>query len=244
MVDPRAYVDPLIPSLIPVPATQAGVCQTCRSSCTEGFDECRQCSATRSLFGSLPAVLPIALMTSEHPLYDALRGYKGSLDEGARRRHRMTAAALLATFVRNHAACMGEFDFVTAIPSMRRVAVRELIDRITGLSEHYQDVITVRAPWTTRDPSEDRYVATRLARGKRVLVIDDTFTSGSTLFSACHALTSAGAIVVGPIVIGRYVRTDFEPSRQLVDRLRGQPWRPERCLRCGGGVRFITSTLL
>ena len=52
----------------------------------------------------------------------------------------------------------------------------------------------------------DRFGVLRDVRGERVLIIDDTFTMGPTMFSAVAALRAAGAVIVGPVVVGRHVR--------------------------------------
>lgn len=242
MADPKPYVARLIPSLLPVPATQPGVCEICHSS-TDSRSRCVQCAQAMHDFGELPDVLPIALMTIESPLYEVLRGYKGSAHESVRRRHRLTAAALLATFQRSHESCIGQFDSVTAIPSQTRVAVHELIQLISGLREHYTDTLVPAGPWAPRELRADRYSATRNVTDERILVIDDTFTSGATVFSACETLRQAGAIVVGPVVIGRFLRLGWEPSDRLRQHLSRTRWDDRACLRCSGGVRFGDSVL-
>ena len=223
-------------------AAQVGVCEVCHSS-SDGQARCRQCADATTGFGVLPDVLPIALMTVESPLYEALRGYKSRAPESVRKRHRLTAAALLATFKRAHATCIGDFDSVAAIPSQTRVAVHELIQLISGLGEHYVEALATAGPWTPRELRPERYRAIRNVAGERILVIDDTFTSGATVFSACEALRRAGAVVVGPVVIGRFVRLDWEPSDRLHRELSTRRWIDTECLRCSGGVRLRDSGL-
>ena len=75
MADAAEFVAPLISSLLPVPATQGGICAVCHSS-SGTYPECYQCKEAATLLGPLDSVLPIALTTSDRPLYEALRGYK------------------------------------------------------------------------------------------------------------------------------------------------------------------------
>jgi adenine/guanine phosphoribosyltransferase-like PRPP-binding protein len=44
--------------------------------------------------------------------------------------------------------------------------------------------------------------------GMRVLLLDDTFTSGATFQSAASTLALAGAAVVAGVVVGRVISTD------------------------------------
>jgi predicted amidophosphoribosyltransferase len=242
MADPKPYVARLIPSLLAVPGTQPGVCECCHSS-TDSHSRCAQCARAMLDFGVLPDILPIALMTSESPLYEALRGYKGGAGESVRTAHRRTSAALLATFIRSHRSCIGQFDSVTAIPSQTRVAVHELIQLISGLREHYTEALAPVGLWAPRELRADRYSVTRDMTGERILVVDDTFTSGATVFSACETLRQAGATVVGPVVIGRFLRLGWEPSDRLHQQLSRTRWEDSACLRCSGGVHFGDSLL-
>ena len=80
----------------------------------------------------------------------------------------------------------------------------------------------------------DRFEVLRDVGGERVLVLDDTFTRGPMLFSAVGALREAGAVIVGPLIIGRHVQPGWGPSRELLSWLRGRPWEEGRCCRCAG----------
>ena len=49
-----------------------------------------------------------------------------------------------------------------------------------------------------------------------MLLIDDTYTSGATVQSAASALQMAGAKVVAVVVVGRYVKPDFNYRTQAL----------------------------
>ncbi len=83
----------------------------------------------------------------------------------------------------------------------------------------------------------DQFSVTEDVGGKRVLLLDDTFTTGAKLFSAAAALRSAGAEVVGPVVIGRHVQTSWAPSQEMMSWLADRRWDESRCCRCGGEQR-------
>jgi adenine/guanine phosphoribosyltransferase-like PRPP-binding protein len=48
------------------------------------------------------------------------------------------------------------------------------------------------------------------------LVLDDTWTTGARAQSLAYALKKAGAASVAVVVLGRHIRPEHEPSRQLL----------------------------
>lgn len=55
----------------------------------------------------------------------------------------------------------------------------------------------------------DRYATARRLDGESVLLIDDTWVSGSSAQSAAAALRNAAAARVGCVVIGRWLTPSF-----------------------------------
>ena len=83
----------------------------------------------------------------------------------------------------------------------------------------------------------DEGASQRIA-GQRVLLLDDTFTTGRSIAAAHRALANAGAKIVGPLVIGRHFHPDYETSVDLWDYLRKHTWSLKRCGICGPGRLF------
>src|SRR6266536_285893 len=107
------------------------------------------------------------------PVHNLLRGYKDGPEE-LRARFLPRVAALLARFVDEHGKCIGHWETVTAVPSSKGRPGRHPLVRAIGMvssmaSDHAFEV------------------ATRLG-GRRVLLVDDTFTSGAELQSAARPL--------------------------------------------------------
>jgi adenine/guanine phosphoribosyltransferase-like PRPP-binding protein len=68
--------------------------------------------------------------------------------------------------------------------------------------------------------------------GKRILLIDDTLTTGATAQSAASALSNGGATVVGILTIGRMIKPSFsETVNEYWQKQRG-PRRPFTFDRC------------
>jgi predicted phosphoribosyltransferase len=68
--------------------------------------------------------------------------------------------------------------------------------------------------------SREKYAPIRELSGESVLLLDDTWTRGASMQSAAATLKAAGAGAVGAMVIGRYVRRDFDDHAARVDAIR------------------------
>lgn len=225
---------PLRPGLLPVPgAGQPGVCRYCHSACDLGYAQCYPClEAVRSV-GAVE-VLPISMSVEAGLFHRHLRGYKDDRSPEVRARMSLRLAALVAVFLANHRECIGAFDSVVLVPSPTRTAVEAIVGRSQAPRDLHRPALAVSGVGTKRDLRADRFTVTRTVAGERVLVLDDTFTRGPTLFSAVGALRLAGAVVVGPVVLGRHLQPTWGPSRDLLSWLSPRPWDEGRCCRCDG----------
>jgi hypothetical protein len=65
--------------------------------------------------------------------------------------------------------------------------------------------------------------------GAAVLVLDDTWTTGSRVQSASYALRAAGASTVVAVVLGRHVNPDWEPWQPILKTVKKTPFDLDRC---------------
>lgn len=77
--------------------------------------------------------------------------------------------------------------------------------------------------------ASDEGFCCREAEGRRVLLLDDTYTSGARCQSAASALVAAGASVAAVLVIARLVRPAFRSGRPYWSRQRSSPFELARC---------------
>jgi hypothetical protein len=161
-------------------------------------------------------------------MHTALRGYKDRLEQRARDRFTRDLLAIFWRFVRGHERCIAEavgtsgFDAVTTVPSKAtaRDEARGRLRAIVGehcrpTTDRYVRVLRpVDGSHQARRFDPDRYRATQRLDGARVLLIDDTWTTGSSAQSAACVLRQAGARTVALIVLGRYLDFDFADHRQ------------------------------
>ena len=184
------------------------MCTTCRRT-TNGFERCLQCNRQLQAFGQELAddLVPISLAFKGTQLAHVLWNYKNSDRDDVRRRFTDELLTVLANFLRQHADCLGDLDVVTVVPSSqgRTSPLVDVLGRRLGLTRgRFAEMLTTSGD-NTRKMRPECYEVTVDVRGKSVLLVDDTWTSGSSLQSAAVALKRAGATRVAGLVIGRHL---------------------------------------
>jgi predicted amidophosphoribosyltransferase len=207
------------------PRPGPGVCEVCFTF-TEGHERCFVCGRQNS---ALDAVAPISYSVAGGQLHHALAGYK-RLEGEVARRLQVEVAAVLWRFLADHEACIARgaaattFDVVTTVPSSSRERdenhpLRRIVGELARPTrDRYERLLTrssVEVPERAFDAR--KYQVTRTLSGESVLLVDDTWTTGSGAQSAAAALRDAGAGPVAAVVIGRHVKRDW---RENESRLR------------------------
>jgi hypothetical protein len=65
--------------------------------------------------------------------------------------------------------------------------------------------------------------------GQTVLLLDDTWTTGSRVQSAACTLKEAGAAKVVAVVLGRHVNPEYAGWKPLLDTMRERPFQLDHC---------------
>lgn len=215
----------------------SGLCVVCHGPAGRGSARCYPCDLHRQCAqGSLAdVVVPVAFAVKGSPHARHLWQYK-SARPPAETRARAAAAlrALLLVFLCDHGVCLWR---AATIPRPTHLAVvptargRPGMHPLRALIAPY-----LRLPWAglaarpggeqVRDLDPDRFSAA-VPPGARVLLIDDTWTTGSSAQSAAMALRRAGARSVVTVVLGRHVgRADATLSGLGPGAM---PFHPESC---------------
>jgi hypothetical protein len=230
-------LQPLRSRLIPIPGDAPGVCATCHSGCSESYEACYHCNAARKAV-SLPPFVPITMSVESEQMHFALRHYKDDTREDARSRLSNQLAALLSEFVELHSACLGDVDSWIPVPSTKRRAPAGIVGRVASLNGRVADVLTPKRTLGRGEFDAGAFALTGSGNsGSRAVVFDDTFTTGSAVFSAAAALQAQGTEVAAVVVIGRHVKPSFLPNAALLEWLRDVPWSPDCCVLCGPATR-------
>jgi hypothetical protein len=238
--------DPHLSIYVPSPAAGPGVCAGCHGATGSGWVRCWSCNTSRQgVQHPLELIVPISLTRTDldAQLYNVLRDYKNASDPRVSGVHRQHIAAILLRFLGRHRTCIeraagGAYDTITVVPSKRRAPdALHPLELAVALAEPLQqqhERLLLPGPESIRrnTPSDRAYVATDAARGRNVLLLDDTLTSSASLQSAASALTLGGATVVAGVVVGRVIdvsNDNYPEKRALWERQAGQPFTFDRC---------------
>ena len=199
----------------PDPTAARGLCALCRGPGQPGLARCYRCDRyAQYLPGLLPdVVVPVAYAPKGGPHATNLWRYK-SQQPGADDA-RAELRALLLVFLRDHRACvlrragMTRASHVAVVPSRRGRAGPHPLQQLAAPYLRLSWVpMTLTRPDDpmSHDPDPGRFEAGPLARAS-VLLLDDTWTTGSSAVSAAAALRLAGARSVALVVLGRHLDT-------------------------------------
>lgn len=207
----------------------SGVCRTCAAPVGPNYTLCRSCDLTARAAGSPRALVDrIAFMTyaiEGGQAYSALRGYK---TPAAQRRHWNAVATWTVWFLRRHAPAAhhlagsrGEPWRWATIPSVRSGRTGEhplhrIVAHTWAAHAEAPLVLTRLDDDHDRGYTPDRFTAKPLPPGSHVVLIDDSWTTGANLQSAATALKAAGSGRVSAMVLGRLLRSDWEPTRRFI----------------------------
>lgn len=188
-------------------------------------------SARRTCLGTLPAPVTPALPSAFPPALTPAATFA------------LTPAkllvALLLVFLRDHGPCvwraagMAAPSHVAVVPSARnRPGVHPLLALISPYLAGPRIELSARpGDHPVRDLDPGRFSAQPVP-GASVLLLDDTWTTGSTGQSAAMALRQAGAVSIAIVVLGRHVSAVGAGSPVARRRDVGpaaMPFRPESC---------------
>jgi len=219
--------DPYIWTLTPPPPVGDGVCEICHNAPGPGYARCWSCFNTmRQVSRPVSLVVPISLYRRSGQLHHVLWGYKNLDNQAAGTELRTRVAALLYRFFDEHGehvqgAAGSAWDVITTVPSSRERGGSHPLERAISMApplrDSYERLLRRGEVETGHNQASDRgFEAATGVAGTRVLLVDDTFTSGARLQSAASALALAGATVLGAVVVGRFIDPSFSDETQAL----------------------------
>jgi predicted amidophosphoribosyltransferase len=215
---------PYVNFLVRVPPGGPGVCTVCHSTVNVSFTRCYQCGPAVQVLGNATADLTafVSMAPRSEQLARELFTYKHP-NVRAEDRQRKTAglAAVLWKWLGTHKTCLvnrlgiSDFDLITSVPStsgrLNHPLKTVVAGVVSGSGRQYADLLSLARGDLDQRAQAARFRATSALGGARVLVIDDTWTSGAKAQSASAALKAAGAQTVAVVAIGRWFNPGYSP---------------------------------
>lgn len=220
----------------PVTAEEVGTCSLCRAPTPVGamgtpYEQCYNCKHEYSLV--LDGFVPMCY-SIHHGLEGLLWCAKNEPDDAWLR---LPLSSLLWSFTHKHLKCIedaygGGFDVRVVIPShsSTRGGVNHLervVKAVPRMAKQWEFGVLRKSLLSKADSRRRKIVPNLFAAdgsvaGKRVLLLDDTFTSGGTMASAAYALKDAGAAAVVGLAFGRQLHVGWGDSQDLISSLPGR----------------------
>lgn len=210
-------------ALILPPLPSEKVCAWCRGLLGGRIGTCFNCEDNaRALDGSVQPIVAVSIYSKPGTLRDWLTFYKDDGETLADPIAGQAVGRIFARFIERNPEWIDslELDGAIVVPSTVRSPPHPLavllqtngsmpFPILTGLSRTSGKLGHNR-------PNPNAFQVTPELAGKRILLLDDVYTSGARSQSAAFALRSAGATVAGLFVLGRRYNPDYSEDSATV----------------------------
>ena len=212
-------------ALVLPPGVLDDVCRWCHGLLADRDTMCFNCEEnSRALDGVLQPIIPISLYAKPSPMRDWLTFYKDDGDVAADTTAQTAIGTILERFFienYNWLASLGA-DGAIVVPSTLRPPPHPLAvllqERRSLPFSVMHGLSRTTATLGHNQPSKEAFAASEDLRGKRILLLDDVYTSGARAQSAAYALRRIGAEIVALCVIGRRYNPDYSQQSSTVFR--------------------------
>jgi hypothetical protein len=218
-------------------------CAVCAAP-VDGFSRCWRCEQNQRIGGLADVVVPLTYAIGGTQSATMLWHYKDDPVRAVREQHSLIINWLLFLAISAHERCIGA---VAGMPVSRRVAIPSLSGRagehpFTALARWMNAVgdslslVASPGAMCDRAVSGDKFVVRPGVRldGQHVLVLDDTWTTGSNAQSAAVALRRAGAERVSVMVVGRWLSPGYGSTGGFIEKRLQRDFDANVCPVTGG----------
>jgi hypothetical protein len=216
-------------------------CRVCAAP-VDGFDRCWRCEQARRIAGVADVVAPLTYAIAGTPSAALVRDYKNHPARSVRESHGAVINGLVRLGITRHEHCIGR---AAKLAVSSRLVIPSLTSRpgrhpFAALAQPICSgaVALMPAPDARCDRAiNDKFVLAPAARldGQHVLILDDTWTTGSTAQSAALAVRRAGATAVSVLVVGRWLSPDRAGMADFIATRLHRDYDPDICPVTGGG---------
>lgn len=219
-------------------------CSVCAGP-VDGFVRCWRCNRDRHRPGLADLVAPLTYAIDRKQSGILLRHYKDGISADAMVGHRRVVRRLLYLGIMKHQKCIEKLigkriSMRVTVPSLNQ---RPGIHPFTAMAQDMRAVDNSRlALAPKRGATRDRVIsanqfevlASSGLNGRHILILDDTWTTGSNTQSAALSLREAGADHVSVMVVGRWLSETFGNGAEFVRTRLRRDYDPFLCPATGG----------
>ncbi|PPJ36384.1 amidophosphoribosyltransferase [Nocardia nova] len=218
-------------------------CAVCAGP-VDGYKRCFKCNEARSTAGIADLVTSMVYGVKSQQSGNLLRHYKDDPMPQVRERMQAIISRILFLGITLHEACIGR---VVGQPVSMRVTVPSLRNRcgthpFADLAAAISAVDPFAELQAVNHVGDDRPIDAGLFRpnyaaafrGHHVLVLDDTWVTGSRAQSAALAVRAGGATKVSIMTIGRWLRPTHHPTSTFIPKHLQNDYDPSVCPVTGG----------
>jgi hypothetical protein len=209
----------------------------------DGFDRCWRCRQHARIPGVADVVAPLSYAIADTGSATLLHHYKNDPARPVRERYSLIVNWVLWLGITLHERCI-------AAAAGRPVSLRMVIPSLTGragrhpLADIAHSMNVVSGTIALAPAAEavcDRAINDKFALhpdarldGQHVLILDDTWTTGSNAQSAALTVRRAGAAAVSVMIIGRWLSPGHGPTADFIKTRLQCDYDPTRCPVTGG----------
>ncbi|WP_143556954.1 hypothetical protein [Serinibacter salmoneus] len=209
--------------LVLPPGNLAGVCPWCQGALAGKQARCVNCEENAgALGGTVEPIIPISLYAKPSPLRDWLTFYKDDGEAPADPLAREAIGTILERFFAENEAWISRLgaDGLVIVPSTRRPPPHPLA---VLASERIRPPLTVKsglmrttASLGHNKPNAQAFEVSRELHGRRIVLLEDVYTSGARAQSAAHALRCVDTQISALFVIGRRYNPGYSEQSNAV----------------------------
>jgi hypothetical protein len=202
-------------------------CPVCATPVHDGHQFCLKCSQDRRIVGLANVVVPLTYALAGAQSGTMMRHYKDNDSVAVRHRHTDVIRRLLYVGIMRHQSCIGRVvgqpvDCRLAIPSSAGHAglhpFIEMAQRMNAVPASPQ-LVPGSERVGEREVTAARFAVAPLQTrfdGKHVLILDDTWTTGSRTQSAAVLLRHLGARHVSVMVVARWIEPTWSKNQAFL----------------------------
>lgn len=227
-------------NVIREPLVTCGVCGTP----LDGYERCYRCYQHHTILGIADVVAPLAYGIERTQSGILLRHYKDNVSAEARTEYSQVMRRLLYVGIMRHQRCIEKqvgqrASARVTVPSLnQRPGVHPFTAIASAMKAVDDRLALVPAPGATNNrvvsASQFEVISERSLTGQHIIVLDDTWTTGSNAQSAALALREAGAQHVSIIVVGRWLSQNYGNNADFIRTRLRRDYDPGICPVTGG----------